>query len=105
LGCRSLGSLVFPQKLEQICDGAFMGCRSLGAVELSSPKDASFIIGEQAFEGCERLSSVTLPQQLQFVRFTAAGYWQGNSYGFKGCSALSLAVKQKLRDAGYQGEI
>jgi hypothetical protein len=106
-GCRSLSSIIFPQKMAQILDSAFMGCRSLSSIELPSLKDGygNFQIGEQAFEGCERLSSIRLPQRVEFVKFATGGYWPGNSYGFKGCTALSLAEKQKLRDAGYKGEI
>jgi hypothetical protein len=107
LGCRSLGSLSFSKKLIMVGDGAFMGCRSIESVTLPKPEDKNgkFYIGEQAFESCDRLGSIKLPQGVWFGKFANSGYWQGNLCAFKGCTALSPADKKKLRDAGYQGEI
>ncbi len=57
-------SVVLPDTLGWIGDGAFAGCTGLNAM----PTSASLVqIGAYAFYACDGLTSVTLPDTLEFV--------------------------------------
>ena len=77
------GAYAIPDGVTAIGDRAFAGCERLTSVTIpSSVTD----IGEGAFEGCENLTSVTIPPSV-----TAIGKW-----AFDGCPCEE-SVKEQFR--------
>ncbi len=75
--CDGLTTVVLPDTLVSIGDGAFRGCTSLRG--LSIPDSVSFI-GEDAFSGCSALEAISIPGSLRTIR----------SGAFDNCSYLGF---------------
>ncbi len=75
---RSLAELRYFTSLQAINDDAFSGCQQLTTVQL--PRQLKHI-GARAFQNCKKLTSVELPTSLTSIGEDA----------FSGCSMLSLA--------------
>ena len=63
-GAASLESVVLPEGLTRIGEGAFRGCTSLRQVAVPSTLEE---IGASAFEGCAALGEISLPASLASV--------------------------------------
>lgn len=61
-------SVVFPDSLKEIPDGALLGLAGLTEVTFGSGLEA---IGDRAFLGCQSLQSVTIPSDVTSVGFAA----------------------------------
>ena len=62
LKCTSLKSISIPDNAEKIGDAAFSGCTALASVHLS---DNLRELGRQSFKGCTALTTVTIPASLE----------------------------------------
>ena len=62
MNCKSIKSVVLSNNTREIKYGAFMNCTSLESVRL--PDDSMDAIATNAFRGCEKLGSVTLPKYV-----------------------------------------
>ncbi|MDY6391708.1 MAG: leucine-rich repeat domain-containing protein [Bacilli bacterium] len=58
------GAYIVPSTVEKIDDGAFEGCSKLTSLSL---QEGLKVLGESAFSGCELLSSLTLPKTLTHI--------------------------------------
>ena len=74
--CYSLTSVVIPDSVTSIGDGAFQSCRSLTSIVIP---DSVTSIGYEAFRGCSSLTSVTIPDSVTSI----------SNYAFSGCSSLT----------------
>ena len=79
MGCVSLKKVTIPDSVSSIGDSAFNGCKSLIGVEIPN---STTKIGDSAFQECESLKSVSLPTKLFSI---------GDSM-FWGCCALEKIV-------------
>ena len=70
------GDFEIPASVTSIGDDAFYGCESLTSVTIG---DSVTSIGDDAFSGCSGLTSVTIPDSV-----TSIGEW-----AFSGCSGLT----------------
>lgn len=59
-GCLSITSVVIPENVTYIGEGAFKGCYDLTTVEMLSPNPPSIESG--IFEGCDQLVEIRVPQ-------------------------------------------
>jgi len=102
-GCDKLGgSIAIPSGVTVIKNFTFNGT---GISEVIIPNSVT-IIGMGAFTNCEKLTSVKLPSNtIQYYdTLTNKLPDSGNVNVFKGCSKLSLAVRNKIKESGYMGE-
>jgi hypothetical protein len=119
----SLTSIVIPDGVKEIRNGAFEGCERLTYVKIP---DSIEIIGEYAFRGCSELTKVDIPaksikyasygdfgwsfysdrhtyrEDKNGITFLASGPNNGLDV-FQGCSNLPLAERKKIEDTGYRG--
>jgi len=79
IGCRSLTSLVIPDSVTRIGDGAFRGCKSLTDIVIPNSVTS---IGDNAFEYCFSLSNLVIPDGVTSIEDNA----------FEGCYSLSSVV-------------
>lgn len=94
-GQEHLISLAMPDSVTQIYQGAFMQCHSLESITLSKNiaeiPDATAFQAGGVFEGCYRLTTVHLPQNLEHLGASA----------FAGCPALEeIELPPRLRMIG-----
>ncbi|MGN0482688.1 MAG: leucine-rich repeat domain-containing protein [Lachnospiraceae bacterium] len=81
-------SVVIPQEVTSIGDGAFDGCTNLISVTIP---DSVTSIGLSAFNGCDRLTSVVIPDSVQNIGDGA----------FCGCgSLLNVTLPKNLETIG-----
>ena len=59
-------SFVLPKGLEVLGNGAFKNCKSLRGIDFTN-NDSIKKVGDNAFEGCELLSEITLPDTLEEI--------------------------------------
>ena len=71
----NLTSVIIPNSVKDIEDGAFMYCSKLASVTIPSSVTS---IGNSAFLGCKALTSVTIPDGVKYLAGT-----------FNGCSSLT----------------
>lgn len=76
MNCSSLTSVIIPDSVTSIGNGAFYGCSSLTNVTIP---DSVVSIGLEAFNGCNSLKSVTIPDSVKII----------GSQSFKNCSLFS----------------
>ena len=76
LGCTSLSSIHIPDSVTSIGEYAFLGCTSLSSIHIP---DGVTYIGERAFLGCTSLSSIHIPDGVTYIGQEA----------FSGCTSLS----------------
>lgn len=82
------GYLTLPSSLTTLGNGVFQNCTSLLAVDMS--KTAVTAIPESLFAQCEKLSAITLPQNLQTI-----GEWS-----FTVCPMASIALPASVISVG-----
>lgn len=95
----TLASIVLPDTILKISDGAFYNCQALSSVTIQSGVSE---IGQSAFYNCLPLSSVTIPDSVSYISSTAfagctslasvtipSGVTVINTKVFQGCTALS----------------
>jgi hypothetical protein len=119
-GIKSLSAVKWPETLEIIGREAF---RRAGFTELVIPEGVKEI-RDEAFEECEKLTSVTIPSSIEWIGEFAfnncpllttvkipaktiqygSSYWEKSNNAFKNCPKLSLAVRKAITDTGYKGE-
>ena len=75
----SLASIVIPNSVTSIGDGAFAGCSSLTSITIPNSVTR---IGEGFFMGCSSLTSITIPNSVTYIDINA----------FSNCSSLTLIV-------------
>ena len=74
----------------RIGDGAFEGCESLTSVTIPNSVTE---IGEGAFEGCTSLTSVTIPNSVRSIGWKA----------FEGCTSLtSVTIPNSVTEIGHR---
>ena len=79
--CRQLETVTIPKTVKTIDEFAFCNCKKLKAVILS--KDSRLkSIGDHAFDDCNSLTSITIPNGI-----TSIGEW-----AFRGCNSLTSMV-------------
>ena len=102
--CYDLSSIVIPTNVEVIEMSAFYNCRDLSSVELNPKlkiiKSGDSNIYNGAFEGCQSLTSITIPTSVETIQMNA----------FKNCSSLAtitFAKPSQLKTIGgdYHGHI
>lgn len=95
----ALKEFVAPDSFREIWSYAFQDCKDLERVELNRTES----IGSMAFENCEKLSSIRLPEELNSV----------GTFAFSGCHSLTdismpsrpVAVPNSLfYDTGYAND-
>ena len=112
----AIESVVIPDTVETIVDGAFSNCKSLVSVDFGAGVRS---IGESAFENCTALQKIILPPKLEtigadafyncssateiFVPKTVKAWGRDYSRGtFGGCAALTtLTFEDGLEQIGY----
>jgi hypothetical protein len=93
--CENLTSVTFPSSLKRIGDGAFSGCKSLTEIKIPSGHTISY----GSYTGTPSPKGVFIAD-LDFYFLNRSD----DSKSFKGCSRLSAASRQALKDSGYIGE-
>ena len=116
-GCTSLKEIIVPSSVNMVSDDAFLNCTSLENVTFKVKEDAdehSFLSICQAFDGCDSLKSVELPEYAAFnstppesicfvLNSTLALSWTPDmNYVFSDSVSFS---KVKLWDAIFNGEL
>ena len=92
---KSAASVVIPDGVTEIGNGAFSGCESLASVEIPPSVTG---IGRLAFRGCASLSSVEIPSSVTEIGWSAFGGCKSlTSVEFSGTVAQWKSVK-KARD-------
>ncbi len=88
--CGRSGGYTVPESVNHIGNAAFYGAKKLSSVEISGTLD---FIGFEAFAECELLSSVNINDGVNYV-----GYW-----AFRGCTGIKqLTVPQSVTNIGDQ---
>jgi hypothetical protein len=98
--CTKLRSISLPSNLETICDESFYGCNNLTNIALPETNIAlpentiiPITIGNSAFEGCSKLSSISNCENIKTI----------SDFAFKNCtklSSISLESNSKLTTIG-----
>ena len=84
----SLTSIVIPNSVTSIGDGAFAGCSSLTSATIGNSVTS---IGEHTFSWCSSLLSITIPNNV-----TSIGHW-----AFYNCSSLTdITISENLTHIG-----
>lgn len=99
-GCKGLVSVVIPDSVKEIGNGAFAGCTCLTSITVPESVKA---IGDEncyyngAFSNCTSLTSITIPQGIKIIGADA----------FSGCSSLeSIKIAKSVTTIGkraFQG--
>lgn len=88
-GAPAFRSVILPNTLKVIGDGAFLGCESLASITIPSSVD---VLGQFAFAYCIRLETVVLPSNIDTI----------NPYTFAGCTVLTNINTGNVKHfAGY----
>ena len=88
VGMDKLTSMIIPNSVTSIGDGAFYDCSSLTSVTIPNSVTS---IGEGAFYNCSSLTSITIPNSVTSI---------GNS-AFEGCSSLtSVTISNSVTSIG-----
>jgi hypothetical protein len=81
-------SVVIPDFVTSIGDQAFLGCEGITSITLP---DSVNYIGSSAFKGCSRLTDINLPRRLTNI----------GKHTFDGCSSLkSISIPDGVRSIG-----
>ena len=84
----NITSIVLPNSITQLGDGAFFGCISLTSIQLSN---AITSIGTNTFYNCDSLTSIVMPNSV-----TSIGY-----QSFYGCNSLTnVSISNSLTIIG-----
>jgi hypothetical protein len=118
-GCQSLQTVVIPEGVTEIGEGAFSRCYALTSVTLPSTirrikggSDWQISWTGGAFEDCSALTTLTIPDSLETIEFPpynireAQGLPGSNlrdNTAFTNCPKLSIAAQAGLRRRGYTG--
>ncbi|MCQ2198831.1 MAG: leucine-rich repeat domain-containing protein, partial [Paludibacteraceae bacterium] len=85
-----LTSIVIPESVTKIGNGAFSGCTSLTSVEIPNSVTE---IGAEAFSGCTSLTSIVIPESVTKI---------GNG-AFSGCTSLtSIEIPESVAEIGEE---
>lgn len=111
-GCNKLVSAILPnatltpQSLKtEICEGAFMNCKSLESIQMPDELDENMGLEDNVFNGCEKLISLIMPKGVKTIgnyafyrcgSLTTIAYKSDDdelesigNYAFSGCSLFS----------------
>ena len=66
----SLSSIIIPDTVETVADGAFAGCVSMTDFPIHSTGAITYI-GKNAFAGCTGLTEITIPETVNYIGSTA----------------------------------
>ena len=79
-----LKSITLPDKVRILENAVFFGCKELEEVDLGNV----FIMGQDIFEGCEKLSKIIIPNTIEIL----------DSSNFNGCTNLKEIVFLGTKD-------
>ena len=106
--CKSLGKIVFPQKMYMLSEHMFDGCINLTAVEFGDSSDLRQI-GSHVFANCPKLTSITLPASVSTLEYLDPQCLAKSNIQrvvFKGVDDSQFVdVIEKTVDAKYDGGI
>lgn len=71
--CISLKSITIPASVIDLQIGSFAGCSSLEKINIL-PSSSLVSIGPKVFEGCHKLSSISLPNNVRYIGSKAFSY-------------------------------
>lgn len=84
----AITSVILPDSIDAIGDYAFSGCTSLTSIDLKGCKT----IGRSAFNLCESLASITIPDTVTLI----------DDYAFQSCKALAdITLPDALANIGF----
>ena len=95
--CQNLTTITIPDGVTKIGRRAFLNCDNLTTVIIPNSVTE---IGGGAFFDCNNLTTVNLPPSHS-IQYVGVDGWD---YAFKGCSKLTIAMRETIRDSGYTGE-
>ncbi|MBP5156168.1 MAG: leucine-rich repeat protein [Clostridia bacterium] len=75
-GCKGLKSIVIPNGVDEICEGAFDVCEDLAGVTLPG---SLTVIGGYSFYGCEKLANIAIPEGVTYI----------GDYAFSECPSVT----------------
>jgi hypothetical protein len=97
--CKQLTSITIPDGVTIIEANTFWDCLSLKEVSLP---DSITSIGGNAFAFCSELTTVKLPSKS--IKYPERKGFSGSGQAFQGCSKLSLATRNAIKETGYDGD-
>lgn len=93
-GNQNVGSVIIPNPVKRICNGAFSRCEELTSVSLP---DSLCSIGSCAFLRCRKLSSITIPRNVtELGSFIFGGCWNLTSVTILGSVLPDFSTCRKL---------
>jgi hypothetical protein len=102
IGCNAITSVVIPEGVTFIGNGAFRNCENLSSIILPSSLKT---VGDGTFAGCKELYNLVIPEGITVVKWLdQSGSLRYDTPAFEGCGKLKLATRQKLKDLGYTGK-
>nr|MCR5448378.1 leucine-rich repeat protein [Solobacterium sp.] len=92
-GCPNLKTITLPSTLERIEDYAFYDLKSVETINMPERFLSEVYLGHSAFQGCEKLTSIVIPEgvtELHKTSFYSDTYIEGVFYGCNSLSSVSL---------------
>jgi len=87
LNCKSLKSIVIPENVEEINDGAFQGCTALESVTLN---EGLKVICNKAFLDCASLKQIIIPSTVEEIQ----------DYVFSNTGLTSIIIPETVKTLG-----
>ena len=82
MDCSSLETIVIPNSVTSIGDGAFYGCSSLETIEIPNSVTS---IGNGAFRDCSSLETIEIPNSVTSI----------GEYAFADCNLIAITLHEK----------
>lgn len=105
---KNIKSIISPESVKTIGEGAFYGCTALTSANLKGVTD----IGKNSFRDCTKLTSLTIDSCTdvsgmyafngctQLTKVSAPNMKYMNNYAFKGCTALTDVDLPNIEELG-----